>query len=114
MSQSVIAIRAVGTASAVILLCAGFVLAGFFISPNGIGQLVNPHSQVGARGLTTILGLSFASFLALLVAIPWALLSFARHPAVRSPLRWAVVGSGTAVALLFAAMFTAALLEGWR
>ena len=89
-------LRVVLAASVCLVAVAALILGGSF-APTTVGQFLNPHSELGSRGLPVLIGVSAIAALALVVSLPPLLVVLARSPAARSPERSAIATLGTVV-----------------
>jgi len=90
----------VGVTVAVFALTVAFVGTGFAF-PTTVGLLINPHSAIGAIGMTIAYGICLILLVVLIVAIPMCVAALIRNPAMRVAGSLGIVGIGlVAVALL--------------
>ena len=101
-------LRIVFVASLSFAVVAAFLVVGS-LAPETIGQVVNPHSASGAKGLTFVFGIHVVVICALVVSLPPVLLALVRNPTARSPGRSATAAVGILVFAVLVVLLSPAL-----
>jgi cation transport ATPase len=104
------ALQAVRTAVMVFAVTLAFVIAGF-AAPTTVGQLINPHSNEGSKGMTAVFGVFLLILLVLLVSLPISIAGLVREPASRSKASFSLVVIGTIIAMFLGFTAVATLVH---
>jgi uncharacterized membrane protein len=100
LSRAMAAIQIANTAFVFSVL---FVVAGFAL-PESLGQLINPHSQMGSKGMTLVMLVWLAVLIILLVSLSMVFTMKVRGSTYHPMMKSARVVFGSIVALFLGAL----------